>query len=205
MATATAMANCERAVLERQIAIAIADRRSQSPHRQIADRQIAQIRLGAVSYLNTKPLVYGLENETALFSLRFDVPAQCAALLHEGRVDLGLIPAIEYLRGDYRIVPGVAIGSDGPIASVAVFSRVPIGDVRDPRARHQLADVGRADADPVRPALEDRAQAHPVRTRSARACCRVRMRRWSSATRRWRSTNARKDSSRPTSAASGRR
>lgn len=86
--------------------------------------------LGAVSYLNTKPLVHGLENETGLFSLRFDVPAQCAALLHEGRVDLGLIPAIEYLRGDYRIVPGVAIGSDGPIASVAVFSRVPIGDVK---------------------------------------------------------------------------
>ena len=36
-----------------------------------------------------------------LFDVRFDVPAQCAALLHEGRVDLGLIPAIEYLRGDY--------------------------------------------------------------------------------------------------------
>ena len=54
------------------------------------------------------------------------MPAQCAALLHEGRIDLGLIPAIEYLRGDYRIVPGVAIGSDGEIASVAVFSRVPV-------------------------------------------------------------------------------
>jgi chorismate dehydratase len=89
----------------------------------------AVVRLGAVSYLNTKPLVHGLDGETTLFSLRFDVPALCAALLHEGRVDLGLIPAIEYLRGDYRIVPGVAIGSDGPIASVAVFSRVPINQV----------------------------------------------------------------------------
>jgi len=88
------------------------------------------VRLGAVSYLNTKPLVRGIEHETGLFSIRFDVPAQCAALLHEGRVDLGLIPAIEYLRGDYRIVPGVAIGSDGPIASVAVFSRVPIAAVK---------------------------------------------------------------------------
>jgi chorismate dehydratase len=87
------------------------------------------VRLGAVSYLNTKPLVYGLETRTRLFSVRFDVPAQCAALLHEGRVDLGLIPAIEYLRGDYRIVPGVAIGSHGPIASVAIFSRVPVDKV----------------------------------------------------------------------------
>jgi chorismate dehydratase len=87
------------------------------------------VRLGAVSYLNTKPLVYGLEARADLFSIRFDVPAQCAALLHEGRIDVGLIPAIEYLRGDYRIVPGVAIGSDGSIASVAMFSRVPINRI----------------------------------------------------------------------------
>ena len=87
------------------------------------------VRLGAVSYLNTKPLVHGLDARTDLFALRFDVPAQCAALLHEGRIDLGLIPAIEYLRGDYRIVPGVAIGSDGPVASVAVFSQVPVGQI----------------------------------------------------------------------------
>jgi chorismate dehydratase len=88
------------------------------------------VRLGAVSYLNTAPLVYGLESRRDLFDLRFDVPAQCAALLHAGEVDLGLIPAIEYVRGDYAIVPGVAIGSDGPIASVAIFSRVPIAAVR---------------------------------------------------------------------------
>jgi chorismate dehydratase len=85
-----------------------------------------QVRLGAVSYLNTKPLVYGLDERPDLFAVRFDVPARCAALLHEGRTDLGLIPAIEYLRGDYRIVPGIAIGSDGPVASVAIFSRVPV-------------------------------------------------------------------------------
>jgi chorismate dehydratase len=84
------------------------------------------VRLGAVSYLNTKPLVLGLDARPDLFSVRFDVPARCAALLHEGRTDLGLSPAIEYLRGDYRIVPGVAIGSDGPVASVAIFSQVPV-------------------------------------------------------------------------------
>lgn len=88
------------------------------------------VRLGAVSYLNTKPLVEGLDQHPDLFTIRFDVPAECAALLHEGRIDLGLIPAIEYLRGDYRIVPGVAIGSDGPIASVALFSRVPVDRIR---------------------------------------------------------------------------
>ena len=40
------------------------------------------IRLGAVSYLNTRPLVHGLERETERFSVRFDVPAKCAELLH---------------------------------------------------------------------------------------------------------------------------
>lgn len=89
------------------------------------------LRLGAVSYLNTKPLVYGLEALPEQFDVRFDVPAKCAELLHEDQVDLGLIPAIEYLRGaeDYWIVPGVSIASAGHIASVAVFSKVPIDQV----------------------------------------------------------------------------
>ena len=87
------------------------------------------LRLGAVSYLNTKPLVYGLDARPDLFDVRFDVPAKCAELLHEGRVDLGLIPAIEYLRGDYAIVPGIAIASDGDVATVALFTRKPIRHV----------------------------------------------------------------------------
>jgi chorismate dehydratase len=83
------------------------------------------IRLGAVSYLNTRPLVHGLEQQTGRFTLRFDVPSRCAELLHANEVDLGLIPSIEYPEHDYRIVPGVSIASDGPVASVAIFSKVP--------------------------------------------------------------------------------
>lgn len=88
------------------------------------------LRLGAVSYLNTKPLVYGLDAYPDEFEVRFDVPAKCAELLREGKVDLGLIPAIEYLRDDYRIVPGVSIASDGPVATVAVFTRCAIAEVK---------------------------------------------------------------------------
>lgn len=100
-------------------------------------------RLGAVSYLNTRPLVRGLDERPDLFTVRFDVPSVCAALLHEGTVDVGLIPAIEYLRGDYAIVPDLAIGSDGPVASVALFTSVPIEQVRtlalDPSSRTSVA------------------------------------------------------------------
>jgi chorismate dehydratase len=91
---------------------------------------MSALRLGAVSYLNTKPLVHGLDAQGDQFAIRYDVPSECASLLHAGRVDLGLIPAVEYLRGDYAIVPDVAIASDGAIASVAVFSRVPISEVK---------------------------------------------------------------------------
>ncbi len=88
-------------------------------------------RLGAVEYLNARPLVWGLDAHPGRFSIRFDVPARCAALLHEGAIDLGLVPSIEGLRdADYRIVPGVGIGSAGPVASVALFSALPIDRIR---------------------------------------------------------------------------
>lgn len=93
---------------------------------------MSPIRLGAVEYLNARPLVHGLDRRTELFDLRFDLPSRCATLLHEGSTDLGMIPSIEYLRGSetYRIVPDLGIISDGDVASVALFSRVPLADVR---------------------------------------------------------------------------
>jgi len=92
---------------------------------------MARLRLGAVEYLNARPLVYGLDRRADRFDVRFDVPARCAALLHAGEVDVGIVPSIEYLRGDaYVAVPGVAIGSDGPVASVAIFSHQPVDRIR---------------------------------------------------------------------------
>jgi len=91
-----------------------------------------RVRLGAVGYLNARPLVHGLDRRADLFALRFDVPSRCATLLHDGGIDLGMIPSIEYLRGPepYRIVPDLGIISDGEVASVALFSRVPLAEVR---------------------------------------------------------------------------
>ncbi len=90
----------------------------------------APLRVSAVSFLNARPLVAGLAQERALFDVEFDLPSVCAERLHAGDVDLGLIPSFEYLRGDYRLVPGIAIGSDGPILSVAVFTTVPMARIR---------------------------------------------------------------------------
>jgi predicted solute-binding protein len=89
------------------------------------------VRLGAVDYLNVRPLVHGLDRRPDLVSLRFDAPSECARLLQAGEIDLGMVPSITYLNrpGD-RIVPGVCIGSDGPVESVALFLRTPLRDVR---------------------------------------------------------------------------
>ncbi len=89
-----------------------------------------RVRLGAVGYLNARPLVCGLE-QSPRFDVRYDVPSRCAALLHEHAIDVGLIPSIEYLRGGaYCIVPDLAIASRGPVASVALYTTKPMTEVR---------------------------------------------------------------------------
>ena len=74
----------------------------------------APLRLGAVSYLNAQPLIHGLEQEPDL-RLQQDVPSRVAERLHAGELDLGMIPSIEYAFGEYSIVPGIAVGSRGPV------------------------------------------------------------------------------------------
>lgn len=87
------------------------------------------VRLGAVNYLNVRPLVHGLAERPDV-ELRFDLPAVCARLLAAGDIDFGMIPSIAYLdRPTDRVVPGVCIGSDGPIASVALFTRKPVAAI----------------------------------------------------------------------------
>jgi chorismate dehydratase len=89
------------------------------------------LRLGAVVYLNARPLTWALDRAPERWRIRYDVPSVCADLLHRGEVDLGLIPSIEYLQQpDYCFVPGVGIGSRGEIATVAVYTRREMRDVR---------------------------------------------------------------------------
>jgi chorismate dehydratase len=92
---------------------------------------LTPIRLGAVGYLNARPLTWALDRSPERWQIRYDVPSVCARLLHGGEIDLGLIPSIEYLSADdYLFVPGVGIGSRGPVKSVALYTRVPVEQVR---------------------------------------------------------------------------
>jgi chorismate dehydratase len=89
------------------------------------------IRVGAVNYLNTKPLICDLEQLAPQAELVLEVPSRLADLLADGQLDVALIPVIEYFRaGCYSIVPNIAIASRGPVLSVTLFSRVPWADIR---------------------------------------------------------------------------
>src|SRR5262245_50041047 len=89
------------------------------------------IRIGAVNYLNTKPLIEDLETLAPEAELVLEVPSRLADLLVDGQLDVALIPVIEYFRaGNYTIVPNIAIASHGPVLSVTLFSRTPWTGIR---------------------------------------------------------------------------
>jgi chorismate dehydratase len=89
------------------------------------------IRVGAVNYLNSKPLVERLTDFAPDIDLTFDLPSRLADRMAAGELDVGLIPVVEFFRGDgYSFVPNIAIASRGPVLSVTLFSRVPWSEIR---------------------------------------------------------------------------
>lgn len=96
------------------------------------------IRVGAVRYLNTRPLIHRLEDFAPDARLELDLPSRLADRLAAGDLDVALVPVVEVFRaGDWSIIPGISIASRGPVLSVTLFSRVPWPDVR-----HIALDVG---------------------------------------------------------------
>ena len=94
--------------------------------------QAPKIRLGAVSFLNTRSLTVGLDGADSPFELHHDLPARCAADLQAGSIDVGLIPVIEYARQDphYWIVPGISIASFGEVLTVRLFYRGELAEIK---------------------------------------------------------------------------
>lgn len=90
-----------------------------------------RIKIGAVSYLNTKPLVYELARHAPQADVEFDLPSRLADGLASGRLDVALIPSIEYFQDpSYKIVSDACIACRGPVLSVKLFSRVPMRSVK---------------------------------------------------------------------------
>lgn len=88
--------------------------------------------MGAVSYLNTKPLVYGFERGMMQgeVDLVMDYPANIASMLLNDEIDIGLVPvAILPALKQYHVISDYCIACDGAVASVCLFSEVPINEI----------------------------------------------------------------------------
>lgn len=91
-----------------------------------------KIRVAAVNYLNTKPLIYGFENGMLQEAIELvtDYPANIAAMLIAGNVDVALVPVATIpLLNEYHIISDYCIGTVGEVASVCLFSNVPINEI----------------------------------------------------------------------------
>lgn len=91
-----------------------------------------KIKVGIVNYLNTKPLIFGIQHSPVAEQLLLieDYPANVARMLMEGTIDVGLVPVavVPHLQ-EHHIITGYCIGCTGPVASVAIFSEVAIDKV----------------------------------------------------------------------------
>jgi chorismate dehydratase len=92
-----------------------------------------KIKVGIVNYLNTKPLLYGLERPPIKDKIELigDYPARVAQMLLNNEIDVGLVPvAILPQLPEYHIAGHYCIGTEGEIASVALFSEVPLQEIK---------------------------------------------------------------------------
>src|SRR2546428_3316192 len=94
-----------------------------------------KIKISAVSYTNTKPFLYGIEQSGILtkniIDLSLDIPADCAEKVIDGRADVGLIPVAALLKLPYyEIISDYCIGANGAVNSVFLFSTKPINEVK---------------------------------------------------------------------------
>ncbi len=93
---------------------------------------MARLRISAISYLNTAPLMWDFEHGTAgaNFDISYTIPSQCAAALQAGSADIGIIPAASYTTiPDLAILPGIAIASVRAVRSILLVSKVPLEQV----------------------------------------------------------------------------
>lgn len=93
-----------------------------------------KIRVGAVSYLNTKPLIYGFSQMplASVIELILDYPANLTTLLQKDKLDVALLPVASIPNiHDANIISDYCIGTNEQVASVCIFSEVPIEEIQE--------------------------------------------------------------------------
>ena len=95
------------------------------------------MRVSAISYLNTAPLMWDFENPPQRddlkreFDVSYTLPSICADMLREGSADIGIIPVAAYAKiPELVVVPNVAIAADGPVRSILLVSKRPFDEIQ---------------------------------------------------------------------------
>src|SRR6266849_4160593 len=92
-----------------------------------------RLRISAISYLNTAPLMWDFEHGEADrdFDISYTLPSDCARALQAGTADIGIIPAAAYAQvPGLMVLPGVAIASRRPVRSILLVSNLPLEKIR---------------------------------------------------------------------------
>ncbi len=95
---------------------------------------MSRLRISAISYLNTAPLMWDFEHGEAgrHFDISYTIPSACARSLQAGTADIGIIPAAAYAQiPNLLVLPEIAIASRQPVRSILLVSRVPLEEIRD--------------------------------------------------------------------------
>jgi len=93
----------------------------------------SRLRVSAISFLNTAPLMWGFDHEELRrqFEVHYTVPAACAQELRAGTADIGIIPVIAYQTiPDLAVIPGVSIAANGPVRSILLISKKPLEAIK---------------------------------------------------------------------------
>jgi len=92
-----------------------------------------KIKFGCHDFLNSKPLILPLVRGDLKhhFEIILDTPAKISELLRKGKIDVGFIPSIEYLKSkDLKLIPEICIASDGEVKSVILLSQKEIKEIK---------------------------------------------------------------------------
>src|SRR5258708_34598005 len=92
-----------------------------------------RLRISAISYLNTAPLMWDFEHSEAGrdFDISYTLPSSCARALEAGTADIGIIPAAAYGQIPRLVIlPGVTIASHRPHRSILLVGRLPVAGIR---------------------------------------------------------------------------
>ena len=88
-------------------------------------------RVCAVSYLNTVPLVWGIEHgvQSDIFDMSYALPSECADRLASGDADIGIVPVIEMARQKLDYFRSTCIACRGAVRSILLVSKVPLREI----------------------------------------------------------------------------